>query len=329
MKMVNIILIPQKKIEAGFSYGSLSAAAKVVLVDDSGNRLPGINFDVYANNRDQYASVPDGQFKSSLEFFKTKGNFYVSSTVAFNQLTPENQKFFDEDINPQTKEQIASVLRQNNGKEAVAALDRKLGELRIEEDNRRKNPPLASVRVHGGGGSGTIIGVDEKDGKPIILTAGHLGGATRAGYRYSNNIDLADGRSVSGTSLGGYSDYGGSGNDYALIKLDQPIDKVPYVPVAGESHVVNKGDPALRIGCPSCGPFKQTQTRVGSVGNIIRHGTNEQIIGGESGGGLFHQGRLIGVVSTTGYYTGTAPIRNFLRQQGYGYLIKIMIILYR
>jgi len=32
------------------------------------------------------------------------------------------------------------------------------------------------------------------------------------------------------------------------------------------------------------------------------------------------------VVSTCGYYTGTVPVRNFLRKMGYGYLISVSLV---
>jgi len=166
------------------------------------------------------------------------------------------------------------------GKTDASELQRVVETLRIQEEERRKNPPAASVRIPSGGGSGTIIGVDSKDGRPIVLTAGHLGGATSPGYR--EKVQMADGMQFYATVIGGYSDYGGSGNDYALMKGDQVIDKIPYVPVAPESHIVNKGDLATRIGCPGCGDFQITNTRVGSVGDIIGHGTSEEIIGGEA-----------------------------------------------
>lgn len=314
---------PAKQIDANFNYGKYSTAARVVLADNDGNRLGNINFDVYANDMDQYASVVDGKFQSSLEFFKTAGNFYVSSTVAFNQLTPDQQEFFDKEINPQGKEQLAATITISDGKVDASELQRVVERIRIQEEERRKNPPLASVRIPSGGGSGTIIGVDQ-NGRPVVLTAGHLGGATSPGSR--ERVQMADGRQFYATVIGGYSDYGGSGWDVAIMVGDQVIDKVPYVPVAPESHIVNRGDLAVRIGCPGCGDFKITNTRVGSVGNIIGHGTSEGIIGGESGGGLFHNGRLIGVVSTGGYYSGTPRIREFLAKQGYSYLIKYILI---
>ncbi|MFA5259101.1 MAG: serine protease [Candidatus Pacearchaeota archaeon] len=315
---------PAKQIESNFNYGDFSAAAKIVLADNNGNRLSNINFDVYANDRDQYASVPDGKFQSSLEFFKSSGNFYVSSSVAFNQLTFEQQDFFAS-LTPEAQ-QAVSTYSKNGEKDGASVFQRTVGALIQEEIKIRQNPLKASVRVPGGGGSGTIIGVDKTDGKAIILTAGHLGGATSTGYRYTGGygIQLVDGRKFDATVLGGYNQ---GAYDYALIKIDQVINKIPYVPVASESHVVGINDPVLKIGSHGNTPFDQTPTRISKIGTnrIITTSGN---IHGESGGGLFHNGRVIGVVETTGSFQGTNNIRNFLKQMGYDYLIKfIMVIL--
>jgi len=113
--------------------------------------------------------------------------------------------------------------------------------------------------------------------------------------------------------------------DYSLIKLDQVIDKIPYVPVASQSHVISEGDPVLKIGSHGDTPFDQTPTRISKItANRITAGRNIQ---GESGGGLFHNGRVIGVVETTGHFQGTDNIRNFLKQMGYDYLIKVMMVI--
>jgi hypothetical protein len=312
---------PKKVLAGDFNNGRFSASAKLSFVDDNGNNLK--NFDVYSNDKDQYAAVSEKDLKSPFKYFKTKLGFYVSSSLTFNQLSYDAQRFYDS-LDSQKQQEIARYV--NNGEKSGAGNLQILMKKLIDEEIRiRQNPAKASVRVLGGGGSGTIIGVDSKDGKPIILTAGHLGGATSPGYRYGD-IQLFNGKTVTGVSLGGYSDYGGSGNDYALIKVDQVIPGVAYVPVASESRPIKQGDLALRIGCPGCGDFKQTQTRLGSIGSIIGHGTNEEIIGGESGGGLFSKGRVVGVVSTGGYYTGTVPVRNFLRKMGYGYLISVSLV---
>jgi len=119
---------PVKQIESNFNYGASSAAAKIMLVDNNGIRLKDISFDVYSNNQDQYASVVDGSFKNvgNIEFFRTSGDFYVSSAVAFNQLSFEAQEIYDE-IDPEDLDSIASYT--SLGKENVAELQRRLLEI--------------------------------------------------------------------------------------------------------------------------------------------------------------------------------------------------------
>ncbi|MDP2925782.1 MAG: hypothetical protein Q8N99_05410 [Nanoarchaeota archaeon] len=312
----NLYFDSKGRVISDFNQGRLSSQAKITLIDNSGVSIK--DFDVYANDRDQYAAVKKSDFKSSMSFYKTSGGFYISPQITFNQLTPDVQKFYSE-LDAKTQQQVA-VYANNGERQGAAVLQRTIQVLIIEEENIRRNPYKASVRIPTGGGSGTIIGID-KNGYPIVLTAGHLGGATRPGYK--ETIQMSDKRQFKGTVIGGISDWRGSGWDVALIKGDTIIDKIPYVPVAPETHVVKPNDIALRIGCPGCGQFKQTQTRIGKVGNII--GATDYIIGGESGGGLFHNGRQIGIVSTGGYYTGTPRIREFLRKYGYDYLIKYLI----
>ncbi|VVB78953.1 Uncharacterised protein [uncultured archaeon] len=323
---------PTKQIESDFKYGKSSPDSRIVFVDNEGNKLK--DFEVYSNNRNQYASVPVGTFKGSLDFFKAKGDFYVSSSVAFNQLTPEQQKFYDESINSNVKEQLANYISQDDGKDSIAALQRTVEGLRIEEEERRKNPPLASVRLHVDGygiaGSGTVVGVD-KEGYPLILTAGHV--TDTQGQKVT--ADFVDGKKYSGTVLGGYSDsQSGSGWDLSLIRLDTKIDKISYVPIASAGRDPQEGGYALRIGCPNAGPFKQTETLITQVGTgRIWTQNDEGVIGGESGGGLFYNGRLVGVTSigggvNTGYAT-TEVIRQFLQKQGYGYLIAQILSIVR
>ncbi|MBT4165583.1 trypsin-like peptidase domain-containing protein [archaeon] len=316
----------------GFEHGDSDASIKLSLIDDDGKNING--FDVYSNGNDQYASVAPGQFESPLEFFKTSGDFYVSSSVAFNQLTPSSQDYYA-GLGEAEQSKLLNYVGEGSGVKGVgessALLQGTLNELIAEEIRRKQNPIKASVRIPSKGGSGTIIGVDKNDGRAIVVTCGHGSGSPK-GSRH--RVQLTDGSEIRGVSLG-YAGTHLSGADMTIIKLDNPIKDLSYIPVASESHVADVGDPVLRIGCPGCGQFKQTQTTInrfssgGSVGTRDSGGWGVQ--GGESGGGLFHEGRLIGIVSTggggQGWYTGTDDIRSFLTQNGYDYLINIIIFM--
>ena len=308
---------PKKGLILGFAHGDLPVKSSISLVDNNEKNIK--DFNVYANDRDQYAAVNPSSFKTPAKIYKTKLGFYASPNVAFNDLTLDAQKFYER-MRPEAQEHIFDMAVKGIAGNGIGGAQAIIDNL-IEEE-RRRNPILASVRIPSGGGSGTIIGVD-KEGYPIVLTAGHLGGATRPGYQ--ERIQLTDGRQFKGTVIGGLRDYSGSGNDFSLIKINSKVPDIPYVPVAGEAHEINQGDPALRIGCPGCGKFKQSKTVIGRIGSgTIR--VTDRIYGGESGGGLFHNGRVVGVVSTTGDYTGTARIRGVLTKYGYDYLIVNFIL---
>ncbi len=316
---------PSKTLESSFSYGSSSTALKVNYVDNNGNDI--LPSDYYSNFRNQYGSAPRGMLNNPMESF---GRDYVhfSNTLAFNYLSLEAQKFYSS-LNVAMRQQIAAYAG-NGEKENAATLQGILNRLILIEEERKKYPIRASVRIPSGSGSGTIIGVDA-NGYPIVLTAGHLRGATSPGAK--EKIQLSDGREFRATVIKGIANYwGGSGWDLSLMRINTQVPGIPYIPVASASHIVNNGDPALRIGCPGCGKFKQTPNRITSInrdGTYIY--TTSDPFGGESGGGLFHQGRLIGVVSigtgSSGGYPGVARIREFLVQNGLGYLIQFVMAL--
>ena len=124
--------------------------------------------------------------------------------------------------------------------------------------------------------------------------------------------------------------------DFCLIRLNSKVEGIPYVPVA--SFDIKAGDVVMRIGTPDMGAFAYTNARVSEVGgNGYMLGTQDSVGGpipGESGGGIFINGRLVGIVSVTNYqgwggYTPTSVIRELLIKYGYGYLIKLSIVLIR
>jgi len=311
-------------VSGDFSHGNLDVPVRLSFIDNNDNQLK--DFEVYSNGKDQYAAVGSDDFQGDLGYYKTGGGFYVSSDMTFNYLTPEAQEFYA-DMDAKKQNELIAYFESDKG---VVRLQNVLDELIIEEERLRQNPIQASVRIPTKGGSGTIVGIDKDDGRAIVATCGH-GSGSYAGSRH--RVQLSDGREFRGVSLG-YAGTHVSGNDITLIKLDSPVEDIPYMPVASENHNVNKGDIVLRIGCPGCGAFKQTQTTINQYDGNSMVGTQDSggyVIGGESGGGLFHQGRLIGIVSmgggSQGWYTSTDDIRDFVRKNGYDYLIKIIIIL--
>jgi len=317
---------PKKVLAGDFNNGKYSASAKVSFVGDNGNNLK--NFDIYSNDKDQYAAASDKDLKSPFKYFKTGGGFYVSSSLTFNQLSYDAQKFYDS-LDAKRQQEIAGFA--NNGEKAGSAdLQMLIKKLIDEEIKIRQNPVKASFRMYvpGSGGSGTIIGVD-KEGYPIAITAGHI--ATRAGT--SATLQFSDGSKLSGTVIGG--EYNQNERDYCIIRVNTKIPGIAYVPVASADRDIKVGDTVMRIGTPNLGAFRYTSSVISTVGGSGRMlGTQDRIGGpipGESGGGLFSNGRLVGIVSVTNYkgwggYAPTSVIREALTRYGYGNLISSFVI---
>jgi len=320
----------KKGMIGGVEHAENDAAVQLSLVNQNNNKI--LDSNIISNGKNQYAQVADRDLKSALEYYKA-GNFYVSTSVAFNQLTPEAQGFYDGLSKEKQKEIGDAILKLNSG-QGEALVQRVINEYRIEQERIRQNPFKASVRIPSGGGSGTIIGVD-KDGYPIILTVAHMGGTNRPGtqFRVELSTKLDDGKwRFKATAIGAGSF--GRNNDVALMRLNTKIPDIPYVPVAPEGHNIKKGEVVQRIGCPGCGNFRKTNFKMSKIGNSYFGGNDvgrTAVIGGESGGGVFHNGRVIGIVShgdDYGYggYTSPTRIRAFLVKHKLEYLIKIWIV---
>lgn len=315
---------------SGFDSGKYSLPARTTLIDNNGKRLK--NFDFYSNNLDQYGSVVDGSFQSKLNFFKTGGGFYVSSSTTFNQLTPTAQEYYSR-LDPAKQQQLAD-LTNNGEKDSASKLQQTLDNMIQEEIKVRQNPVKASVRLHvpswGVGGSATIIGVD-KEGYPILLTAGHVVSQAGVGVR----VDLVDGSSINGVVIGGDDSYP---NDIAIIRLNSKIPDIAYVPVPSEEREkqLTVGSTVLRIGTPYLGQFQYTKTQITEIGKNDQTSTysgNDQIYSGQSGGGIFSSNGLYGICSRCTYFGGpsgsfTSPtiMRSYLNKFGYGYLIRFSMV---
>ncbi len=322
---------PRKVLAGDFNNGRFSASAKLSFVDNNEKNLK--NFDVYSNDKDQYAAVSEKDMKSPFKYYKTKLGFYVSSSLTFNQLSYDAQKFYDS-LELKKQQEIASYTGgMTKGERSGAADLQVLIKKLIDEEIRiRQNPVKASVRLYGGGygGSGTVVGVD-KEGYPIILTAGHV--VSQQGLQMT--IEFADGKSYQGRVLGGIDSLP---EDIALIKLDTKVPNIAYVPVpsAEKEKELRTGTVVTRIGTPNLGNFQYTQTKISQVsqgGRISTYGQNDQIYQGQSGGGIFYNGRMYGICSRcdsfggpAGSFTSPSIMRSFLNKYGYGYLISVSAV---
>jgi len=328
----------------GFEHGEYQSAVKITSVNNKGERTE--NHDVFTNNGKAFVSLSledQKKFESSLKFLKIKAKglpeFYVSSSLTFNQLSPEAQKFYDE----MSGSEQAEVVKDLGNVE----LQQRLGVL-IREERERRNPLEASVHVElpgVAGGSGTIIGYD-KEGHAIVLTAGHIGGTSRKGTKYE--ITFPNGKTYWATSLGGYGKWrGDEGWDVELLKIDKKIPNLAYVPVASKEFLqgLKKGTRVLRF----AGRFKEngqvlkhetSLITIRETGDTITYDTKDKVYSGQSGSGLISISRrkLIGVLSssdlekrrgikTRAYYSSLGNIHYLLEKEGLSHLIKVIMVI--
>ncbi len=183
-------------------------------------------------------------------------------------------------------------------------------------------------------GTGTLIGRDRNTGDGIILTAAHT----------FDNIGQA------GVSLEFYGKQGripatvinhdyASGRDLALLRVPaNTIANIPETRVAPSNYNPRVGDNVLRVGCPGGGAFTPTQCSIVSIDRYVGPSnlqTTKQSVKGESGGGLFDPKikSLIGVnrrgdtIEDQAIYANIKSIHEYLRANGYGYLIPNFIII--
>jgi len=345
---------PSTELIGEFEHGKYDAPIELTLIDKDKDKEENLkNFNVYSNGRDQYASVIQGKFQGPLKSFKTKLGFFVSATVVFNQLTPSAQDFYSKLSQEKQEELLESagysddldyemrgsglkaIDSETSEKTQTAKLQSALNNLIIEEKRRRQNPYLASVKLSslqgGKGGSAVIFSVD-KEGHPLAFTAGHI--VRNSGHRVMLTIKTQKGDiKLKGTVIGGERE-----PDIALIKMDDVIPNIPYVPVGSMSDIT-VGGLAMRMGYPAnknraFEAIKTTITKI--IGSDQRIRASEKIgpYPGSSGGPLFMNGKLIGITSRaygwgtgTGGYTNPNQMREFATKLGYGYALNIFLVI--
>jgi serine protease Do len=163
----------------------------------------------------------------------------------------------------------------------------------IQEVTALVLPSTVAVRVGSAHGSGVIISPEG-----YVLTAAHVAGGPDRRAR----ITLADGRRVTGVTLGVYRTV-----DAGLIKITTPTD-VEDAPwphaILGDSQHLVPGQWCLATGHP--GGFESGRPPVLRVGRVLSAredaiNTDCTLVGGDSGGPLFDlSGNVIGVHSRIG-----------------------------
>lgn len=167
-------------------------------------------------------------------------------------------------------------------------------------------------------GSGTII--DARGDKALILTCQHIfSDYLRSGGRRITVHLFRAGRTerIKGSLIAH-----DSSRDLAFLVCEVP-GPVPSVKVAPTDHTVDRGDPVVSIGCIRGADPAPRMSKIASVDRYLGP-PNVQIdsmtFDGESGGGLFADGFLVGVATNTdphdneGLFASAESIRAMLDQ---------------
>jgi serine protease Do len=134
-------------------------------------------------------------------------------------------------------------------------------------------------------------------------------------------VELPDGRRLAGRSLGANHDV-----DAGMIKIDNPPNDLPFVPVH-EGPELEPGEWVVTIGQP--GGIIEDRAPPVRFGRVLFRGegvlcTDCKLVGGDSGGPLFNmQGEVVGIHSSIGpmlTHNFHVPISAF--QNGWDRLLK-------
>lgn len=162
-------------------------------------------------------------------------------------------------------------------------------EKQVKQVVEKALPATVAVFVGQSAGSGVVINPDG-----LVLTAAHVVG--RAGRRV--RIVLPDGRNLAGRSLGANHDI-----DAGLIRLTDPPDDLPYLPMAEKRRLL-PGEWVVTTGQP--GGLIDNRTPPIRLGRVLFSEddvvcTDCTLVGGDSGGPLINmQGQVVGIHSSIG-----------------------------
>jgi hypothetical protein len=259
-------------------------------------------------------------------------------------LTPEEQRLFS-DLSESEQSSLISASNvpseQGFTEKVVANMKRILGSIKRE---RITNPLKAVAKVVPGprnlntGGSGMVVGVDNS-GHPIILTAGHVyPGRNRMWIQLADRGFWADRVDTKFTGkrdrFGNYIDLS-TGNDVSIFRSVSPQKNTPYVPIAGTDHeLLTSHNNAYRITYRGLGKLTRAPLQLTNVfdGRLAYFAKDTTPVGGpvkgDSGGPVVHEGKVVGVVSTSQFEHGTGggyvsfrSAIDILNRNNLGYLI--------
>jgi len=193
----------------------------------------------------------------------------------------------------------------------------------------------ASVRVnHPESSSGTVIHVAALgDGRytAYVLSTGHMGKRTEPSveFFYLDGKKLAKPQTAQGRIVFLVENGVSQGVDFCVIEVDAK-GKPAAVPIAKKD--VGKGVTCLSIGCDMGSLPTAYQCKVVKVKKHQYALERDTPRPGRSGGGLFHDGKLVGVCwgcyqsgngqGLTGMFTRASTIRRLLASAGYENLLE-------
>ncbi len=322
---------PGPKIE-GVTHGTGAIPINARLLDNGNKNLPYV---ILSNDQNQHVLAPEKDISNPAKYFVSdKGNVFSAGAV-FNQLSPKGRKEF---IDLFTGDQRLFVDQLKDGGN-IAAIERE-----INKKILTNNPLSSSITLNGC--SGTLVGFH--NGKPMILTAAHC----VRGKGSTRNVwlkDLTPGSTKSRlhkdqaihARVVEYSKRG-SGTDLALMELNPNEEQLAEIKKRGFSRIIppseaanlKVGAKALMIGCPGRTFYSSgcTIRGISSTTGTNSLRTNVQPVSGMSGGGLFQNGKLIGVTASGGssYGGGFANPNSIYQLLGnkYAGLYKFFILLY-
>jgi hypothetical protein len=191
----------------------------------------------------------------------------------------------------------------------------------------------ASVRVNSIA-SGTIFKVDHGKQLAYVLSTGHLPAGCRsvelffeAGHRFRKPLVVP---AVSLLAVMNFE----TGVDFSILQIKVTGHFVHWTPIGQR---IEQGTRLLSVGCsggdyPSHFEVKVLNKRPDRNDYVFQTCCDEKIIGGRSGGGIFHGDNIVGVTwgatglteksSTLGLLTDAGTIRKIMLASGFKHLIK-------
>ncbi len=318
---------PESIIE-GVNHGEGTVALVVHPFDSNGKRMP---YDLFVNNENEYWIFGRGQLNDPLkyEFGGDYGEILFSSGISFNQMSPERKIEFSQ-LSEETRKNLVENFLKTGG---TAALEKELEKIYSpSRDVFTRASVDISVKITDkikSSGSGTLIGI--KDDKVYVLTAAHVvdqNGKIREDFevyltspenKYISTekykADPISGKIIAYSKRSERKYKDGKGEftnpenlDLALLELaltNQQLDEVRkrgFVKIAPTDFDLNIGDEVVMVGCPR-NTFYAIGCRITSISQTT--GTNSLKVDtdpypGMSGGGLFKDRYLVGVVQSGG-----------------------------